>query len=143
MRTHKCNDVLLFWFCFNTWRWVLWCIWNVHKTIWSNPDYDTVNSLMNIDASTKIYNKAYTVVSCNIILSTPIKLQQRTNLQVIHNTYLGNSTVTTPFGWISTLFPQNLSLGWIEPWKIKCSLSAWKAETGGWWLTCSQTTLFK
>lgn len=57
--------------------------------------------------------------------------------------YLGSSTVTTPLGWISTLFPQNLSLGWIEPWKTKCSLSAWKAEIGGWWLTCSHTTLWK
>lgn len=56
---------------------------------------------------------------------------------------MGSSTVTVPLGWISTLFPQNLSLGWMEPWKTKFSLSAWKAETGGWWLTCSQMILFE
>lgn len=56
--------------------------------------------------------------------------------------YLGNSTVTTPFGCISTLFPQNFSFGWIDPWKIQSlSKSAWKADTGGWWLTCSQIIL--
>lgn len=55
--------------------------------------------------------------------------------------HLGSSTVTCPFGWISTLFPQNLSLGWIEPWNIKSWQSAWNADIGGWWLTCSHTTL--
>lgn len=54
---------------------------------------------------------------------------------------MGNSTVTTPFGCISTLFPQNFNFGWTEPWKIQSWLSAWNAEIGGWWLTCSQTIL--
>lgn len=53
-------------------------------------------------------------------------------------TYLGNSTVTCPFGWISTLLPQNLSLGWTDPWNTKWGLSAWKADTGGWCETCSK-----
>lgn len=55
-----------------------------------------------------------------------------------YETYFGNSTVTIPFGCISTLLPQNLSFGCIEPWNIQLSQSAWNAETGGWWLTCSQ-----
>lgn len=56
--------------------------------------------------------------------------------------YLVSSTVKVPLGWISTLLPQNLILGWIDPWKRKASGdSAWKAETGGWWLTCSQMIL--
>jgi len=48
--------------------------------------------------------------------------------------------VTTPFGVISIDFPQNLILGCTAPWKTKKSDSTWKALTGGWWLTCSQTT---
>ena len=41
-----------------------------------------------------------------------------------------------PFGWISTPFPQNLSLGWTVTWNTKSSLSTCTALTGGWWLTC-------
>ena len=67
--------------------------------------------------------------------------------------HFGSSTVKVPFGWNSTDFPQNLTLGYIEPRKTKClSLvwsgwfesdwtfrpSAWKADTGGWWPTCSE-----
>lgn len=49
--------------------------------------------------------------------------------------------MSVPLGCISTLLPQNLILGWIDPWKRKAGDSAWNAETGGWWLTCSQTIL--
>lgn len=55
--------------------------------------------------------------------------------------YFNSSMVSVPFGWISMLLPQNLILGWIEPWKRKTGDSAWNADTGGWWLTCSQTIL--
>ena len=51
--------------------------------------------------------------------------------------------MTTPLGWISTLLPQNLILGWIEPWKRKVRDSAWNADTGGWCDTCSHTILFR
>lgn len=55
--------------------------------------------------------------------------------------YFGSSTVRVPLGWISTLLPQNLIFGLMAPWKRKTGDSAWKAETGGWWLTCSQRIL--
>ena len=47
-----------------------------------------------------------------------------------------------PLGIISTVFPQNLSLGCIDPWKAQPEVpSAWKAVTGGWWDTCSPMNL--
>ena len=56
-------------------------------------------------------------------------------------TDLSSSRVSVPLGWISTLLPQNRRRGWMEPWKNHCSASAWNAETGGWWDTCSKTIL--
>lgn len=56
-------------------------------------------------------------------------------------THFGSSTVTIPLGCTSIDFPQNLSFGCMLPWKTKSSLSAWKAETGGWCETCSHIIL--
>lgn len=54
--------------------------------------------------------------------------------------YLSRCSVTIPFGVISTDLPQNFSFGWMAPWNVYSGDSTWKAETGGWWLTCSHTT---
>lgn len=51
------------------------------------------------------------------------------------NTHFFNSTVTMPFGWISTDFPQNFNFGSIDPKKCHVSVEASKALTGGWWDT--------
>lgn len=56
-------------------------------------------------------------------------------------TYLGNLSVTIPLGWTSTPLPQNLSLGWTVTWNTKPSPTTCTALTGGWWLTCNNTTL--
>ena len=68
--------------------------------------------------------------------------------------HIGSSTVNVPFGWNSTDLPQNFTFGYIDPRKTKFLFSsfdaspwlyvldgfrpsAWNAETGGWWPTCS------
>jgi len=57
-------------------------------------------------------------------------------------TYAGKVKVKAPLGSTSTVLPQNLSLGWMLPWKMKGWSGlvpvAWKAETGGWCDTCSE-----
>jgi len=61
-----------------------------------------------------------------------------TNIDNKIQAYRLSISVTTPFGVMSTVFPQNLILGCTAPWKTNKSDSTWNALTGGWWLTCSQ-----
>ena len=58
----------------------------------------------------------------------------------VMNFYRCRTRVTRPLGVTSTDFPQNLRRGSTAPWNVNSEDSTWNALTGGWWLTCSQTT---
>lgn len=77
--------------------------------------------------------------SIHILPTITLCTQQFTFDHEYDSFHFSSSTVTMPFGWISTLLPQNFNFGWIEPVNLKSGESAWNADTGGWCETCSHT----